>query len=129
MNHPVKKLFTIGLYSIFRLCNLQSQMISINYLFTIPMKHSWFQNGYYKCLSGKFIIAWRVNHKRMDLKRQGIQKIIASLVIIWYIPFFHPNPRRCLHITKLCVVVSVAYLWRTCVTTEFLYVSKIWLLI
>ena len=39
-----------------------------------------------------------------------MQKILSSLVILRYVQFCHPNPRRWMHGTRSYVVVIAAYL-------------------
>ena len=48
-----------------------------------------------------------------------MQKIILSLVIQQYVPFYHPNSRICQNGTKSCVVVSVAYITKVCINIYY----------
>ena len=57
-NEQVKKFPLIVFYNILRLCSTQLPIIALYYLLMITLNHSWFQNLYFKCLSGNFIIAW-----------------------------------------------------------------------
>ena len=54
----IKNLFIIGIYNILRLRSTQLPIISLKFLLTVTLNHSWFQNGYFKCLYGNFIIPW-----------------------------------------------------------------------
>ena len=109
-----------------RLCSLQLPIIILNFLLMVTLNHSWFQNYYCKCLSGNFIIERWVPQRRMDLRRQDMQKIISWLVILHHDQFFHPNLRRCLQGTKSCVVASAAYLQKLFIHHYYNDVIVIW---
>ena len=72
INERVKSFFIIGFYNILRLCGLQLLIIALEFLLMVTLNHSWFQNFHWKCLSGDFIIAWWVPHKRGELRRQDM---------------------------------------------------------
>ena len=53
-----KNPFIIGFYIILNLCNTQSPMIVLSCLLTITLKHIWFQNCDYRCLSENYTLVW-----------------------------------------------------------------------
>ena len=106
----LRELFIIGFYNILRFCSIQLQIIGLNFLLMVTLNHRSSQNGYWKCLSMDIIIVWQAPQKKADLRRQEMQNRISSSVILLYAKLCHPNPRRCLHGTRSCVVVSVGYL-------------------
>ena len=62
----LKKLFTNGLYTIFRLCSLQQIMIISNDLYMDKQEHSQFQIFNCEYQSENYIIVWRVQLKKGD---------------------------------------------------------------
>ena len=112
--------------SILRLCNPQLPTIVLRRILMVTLNHSWLQNLYFKCLSENFTIAWRASHKRMDLRRQEMQKTISSLLIQRYVTFFHLIPRTFLQGKNPWVVVSVAYLPKLCINIYYNSGIVIW---
>ena len=122
----LRNIFIIGFYNIFRLCSLYLWMIILKLLLIVTLNHSWFQNCYWKYLSGNLIIAQWVPQNRLDLMRQEMQTIISSLVILHYDQFYHPKPRKVLHGTRSCVVVSSAYMQKLFIHHYYHGVTVIW---
>ena len=106
--------------------NTQSPIIFLKCLLMVTLNHSWFQNYYCKCLSEKCTITCWFHHKMVELSMQEMQTIISSSVIQLYVIFYHPNSIKCLHSTKSCVVVSVAYLTKLCIHMYYYGRIVIW---
>ena len=118
--------FTIGFYNILRLCSLQFKRIALNFPLMVNLTNSWFQNCYCKCMSGKFIIECRVTQKKVGLRRQYMQTIISSLVILQYYKFCHTKSRICLHGTRSCIVMSATYMPKLFIHNYYHGVIVIW---
>ena len=70
----LRNLLIVGFYNILRLCSLKLPMIALKFILMVTLNHRYFQNVYYKCLFGNFIIAWYVPTKKLDLRGERGRK-------------------------------------------------------
>ena len=125
----LRNIFIIRFHNILRLISIHLPMIALKCLFMVPMNYSWSQNVFCKRLSGNFTIARWVPHKRVDLRRKDMQKIISPLVILHYYQLFQPKVRRCLHVTRSFVVLSAAYLTKVLIHHYYNGAIVIWVIL
>ena len=117
--HGSRKLFIIGLYNILGFCNPWLPMIDLNYILTVTLNHSWFQNYYFKCLSNKFTVVWLVPHNRVHLGSHGMLTTISSLLILGYVPFYHHNSKN------VCIIWGNVWLWVLYIHQKYTFIVTI----
>ena len=96
------------------------------FIFTSPLmlylRINYYQSCYCKCLNDKFIIAWWVHQKEVELKKQGIQTIISSSLIQYYVIFTTPTQKYDLSI-KINVLLWVLHI---CKNHVFVIIIMAW---
>ena len=113
-------------YKILTFCSLQLTVIALKFLLMVTLNQIWFENCYCKCLSRNFVISFWFLQKKVGLRRQKTQTIISSFVILHYNQLLHPKLKRCLNVTRSCVLVSATNLPKVLIHHYYHGVIFIW---